>query len=69
MEQQYAPATQSAQPQPVVYVAPAARVSVWRIAAATFIGLLVCQLLGILLTACAYGGIIALALAGASRAR
>ncbi len=55
-----------AEPQPIVYLpAPAASASVWKIAAAVFVGNLLCALLSAVLYFCVVFG--AIILAGATR--
>ncbi len=49
---------------PVTYAPPPSRLSVWRIAAAVFVGNFLCMLLGIVLYICFVVGIAALAGAG-----
>ncbi len=63
MSDQFYPAVQQGSAPPVIY-APASRLSVWRIAAAVFVGNFLCALLGIVLYFCLVLGLMALAGAG-----
>ncbi len=65
MSDQFYPSVPSAAT-PVIY-APVQGTSVWRIAAATFVGILLCQLIAFAITACFYFGVFALALSRANR--
>ncbi len=66
MSEQFYPTVQAAPAPPVVYAQFPSQVSVWRIAAATFVGILLCQLLSLVVTACVWGGIVALGLSAAN---
>ncbi len=66
MSEQFYPTVQAAPAPPVVYAQFPSRVGVWQIAAATFLGIFLCQLLTLVLTACIWGGVLALGLSAAN---
>ncbi len=66
MSEQFSPTVAQGSTQPVV-IAPSQPTSVWRIAAATFVGIFLCQLITLVITGCFYFGVFALVLSNARR--